>query len=313
MKHALACLFALVSILVGSDALAGCTVSPGTADLGARSSFDVATTSVTTQSTTGFKCTGGVLSILSTNTIDATLVASANAQGTTPRLFNAATGMYLPYAICQDVGCATVYNFGSTIHWSSTTFLGILGLFNAPDGSLPLYLRPVTGVQLPKGTYTDTIGLNWTWHLCAAGLLGLCVYDDGTATSTVTVTLEVLSDCFIDSAPDLSFGSAAFVSTFDAVTQNIQVRCTPDVTYRVSFDMGNHSAAGWRRMLSGANALQYNIYIPASGAVWTTTTFVTATGNGSAQSVPYRAMINPAQNNVPAGVYVDNVRVIVSY
>src|SRR5690606_14011061 len=85
MKHALACLFALVSILVGSDALAGCTVSPGTADLGARSSFVVATTSVTTQSTTGFKCTGGVLSILSTNTIDATLVASANAQGTTPR------------------------------------------------------------------------------------------------------------------------------------------------------------------------------------------------------------------------------------
>ena len=107
---------------------------------------------------------------------------------------------HLPYSICKDNGCGTVYNVGSTVRWSSTTFLGILGLFNATDGSLPLYLRTATGVTLPAGTYTDTIGLNWAWHLCAAGIGPVCVYDDGTASSSVNVTLTVLKDCFIDSA-----------------------------------------------------------------------------------------------------------------
>ncbi|MFX6334776.1 spore coat protein U domain-containing protein, partial [Acinetobacter baumannii] len=91
-------------------------------------------------------------------------------------------------------------------------------------------------MTLPAGTYTDTIGLNWAWHLCAAGIGPVCVYDDGTASSSVNVTLTVLKDCFIDSAPDLSFGSAALVSAFTAVNQNIGVRCTLNATYTIGFD-----------------------------------------------------------------------------
>ena len=313
MKKFFVCLLTLVGMLSGVSVQAACTVSSGTANLGSLSSFTVASTSTTTQSTTGFKCTGSTLSILSTNTIDATFGPSGNASGTTPRLYSAATGVYLPYSICKEASCGTVYNLGSTIHWSSTTLLGILGLFNATDGTLPLYLRPATGIQLPKGTYTDTITLHWAWHLCAAGALGLCVYDDGTATSTVNVTLDVLNDCFIDTAPDVLFGSAALVSAFEPVTQNIELRCTPRVTYSVTFDMGNNASDGWRRMMNGANALQYNIYVPNTSTVWNTTNPVLGTGTGVIQQIPYQAIINPAQGNVPAGTYVDNVRVVVSY
>ncbi|MDF5875993.1 hypothetical protein P4204_06060 [Pseudomonas aeruginosa] len=52
---------------------------------------------------------------------------------------------HLPPTASETTAAATVYNVGSTVRWSSTTFLGILGLFNATDGSLPLYLRTATG------------------------------------------------------------------------------------------------------------------------------------------------------------------------
>lgn len=313
MKLLIGWLFTAVTIAFSTSAMADCTLTNGIGNLGTLSSFAVASTQTTTQSGTGFKCTGGLLTIISTNTITATLGTNSNALGTTPRLFSAAAGRYLPYAICKEANCSTVYNLGSNVVWSSTTLLGILGLFNAPDGSLPLYIRPATGIQLPKGTYTDIITLNWSWRLCMIGLLGACLYEEGTGTSTVTLTLEVLNDCFIDSAPNVSFGSAALVSAFQPVTQNVRVRCTPEVTYRVGFDMGNNASAGWRRMLSGGNALQYNLYIPDTSTVWDTATTVTGVGSGAVQQVPYRAAINPAQNNVPVGTYVDTVRVIVSY
>ncbi len=308
-----ACLLGFATLCASPLLLAACTTSSGTGNFGSLSSFTVASTAQTITGTTGFKCTGSLLSILSTNTIDATIASTANPLGTTPRLYNAASGTYLPYSICKDNSCGTVYNVGSTVRWSSTTFLGILGLFNATDGSLPLYLRTATGVTLPAGTYTDTIGLNWAWHLCAAGALGLCVYDDGTASSSVNVTLTVLKDCFIDSAPDLSFGSAALVSAFTAVNQNIGVRCTLNATYTIGFDNGNNFSGGWRRMLSGANAIQYNLYKPGDSTAWTTSNTQAGTGSGAAQNVPYRAIVNPAQGNVPAGTYSDTVRVILTY
>ncbi|KAF1069391.1 MAG: hypothetical protein GAK45_01107 [Pseudomonas citronellolis] len=307
----LPCLFLL--LLLAPLAQAACTTSAGSASFGGLSSFTLASTAQTISATTGFKCTGSLLSLLSTNTVDATISATAHPLGTQPRLYNATTGSYLPYSICKDSSCSTIYNAGTTVRWSSTTFLGLLGLFNASDGSLPLFLRTTTGSSLAAGTYTDTISLSWAWHLCAAGALGLCVYDDGTASNAVNITLNVLNDCFIDSAPDVNFGSAALVSGFSAVTQNIGVRCTANATYTVTFDNGNNYSGGWRRMLNGSNAIQYHLYRPDNSAVWTTTNGVSQTGNGATQSVPYRAAVNPAQANVPAGIYSDTVRVIVTY
>lgn len=314
MKHVLLVWFAIIAMLTSSIAWAAtCTASNGTINLGTLSSFAAASPSTSTQGSTGFTCTGSSSSLSSTNTIDATLNTNSNALGTTPRLFNAEAGTYLPYAICADASCGTIYNLGSTVKWNASTVTGLLSLFTAPGGALPLYVRPEAGIQLPKGIYTDTINVGWSWSVCSQEILGLCHNETKSDAKAINVTLEVLNDCFIDSAPDLSFGSAALISAFTPVTQNVQVRCTPQATYSVGFDMGNNPADGWRRMLSGANALQYNIYIPDTSTVWNTTTTVVGTGNGAAQLIPYRAIINPAQNNVPAGVYTDTVRMILSY
>ncbi len=87
----------------------------------------------------------------------------------------------------------------------------------------------------------------------------------------------------------------------------------PGATYTIGFDNGNNFSGGWRRMLSGANAIQYNLYKPGDSTVWTTSNTQAGTGSGAAQNVPYRAIVNPAQGNVPAGTYSDTVRVILTY
>ncbi|WP_162959700.1 spore coat protein U domain-containing protein, partial [Pseudomonas aeruginosa] len=54
-------------------------------------------------------------------------------------------------------------------------------------------------------------------------------------------------------------------------------------------------------------------YKPGDSTVWTTSNTQAGTGSGAAQNVPYRAIVNPAQGNVPAGTYSDTVRVILTY
>jgi len=305
-------LFAVSFALYGTNSLADCAVSNGAGNLGARSSFAVASTAATTQVSSGFSCTGGVVTILGDNTVTATLGTSNNTLNSTNRLYNAAANRYLPYSVCKEAACTTLLSPTASVQWYNRSLLGLLGLFVGANGTMPLYIRPATGTHLPRGTYTDTIPVFWTWRLCVVGVI-TCLYDEGSATSTVTLTLEVLNDCFIDSAPNVSFGTAALISAFQPVTQSIQLRCTPEATYRVSFDMGNHAENGWRRMINGTNALQYNLYIPGTSTVWNMTNNVAGVGAGTVQTVPYLAEINPAQGNVPAGAYTDTVRVIVTY
>ena len=101
-----ACLLGFATLCASPLLLAACTTSSGTGNFGSLSSFTVASTAQTITGTTGFKCTGSLLSILSTNTIDATIASTANPLGTTPRLYNAASGTYLPYSICRTTAAA---------------------------------------------------------------------------------------------------------------------------------------------------------------------------------------------------------------
>ncbi|WXL27868.1 spore coat U domain-containing protein [Ectopseudomonas mendocina] len=300
-------------MLVNTELQANCSTSSANVSFGALSSFALATNTETVTAETGFKCSSGVLSLLGENKITSTISTSSNSLGTTPRLYNTATNTYLPYSICRDSGCGSSYGTGDTVSWSKSSVVGILNLFTGSDGSLPLYLRITPGLALPAGTYTDTIVLTWNWKICSAGVGSVCIYNTGQATSVVTVTLNVLNDCFIDKAPDVSFGSAAIVSAFPEVNQSIDVRCTLNSTYQLGFDNGNNFSEGWRRMVNGPNTIQYNIYKETGTAVWTTSNTTTSTGSGATQSIPYRVAVNPIQPNVPAGTYIDSVRVILTY
>jgi spore coat protein U-like protein len=155
-------------------------------------------------------------------------------------------------------------------------------------------------------------GLNLAGIACAG-------FDQGTATTTVTITLVVGADCKIN-APDVVFGTAALASQFSAVSQAVLVDCTVGSSYKVSFSSGaNGSSRPWRTMSDGAgHTLQYNIYRTDGTTIWDETNPLTSSTVGTGSTTPsqmqsYVAKINAAQITPPAGTYTDNVNVIISF
>lgn len=293
-------------------AFAGCTFSSTSASLGSQSSFTLATTSQGVNTGSGFVCTNNsLLTLLGTNTISATINTGQPASNV-PQL--AGGGYTVPYVLCKDSSCSTTYNDGSTITWSSTTLLSILGLFSYSDGSLPLYIKTTTGVNVPAGTYTDTITLHWNYSLCFAGIL-VCDYTTGSGTSTIKVTLVVTNDCYIDNASNILFNQAALPGLFPVVNGNISVRCTLNSTYSLNLTSSVTGTGNWRRMVATVNGtpsyLQYQIL--RNSTPWTSTNDYSAVGSGTSQSIPVTAQVNPGQANVPAGSYQDTVTVTITY
>lgn len=315
MNRLLLLCLSLLLFSLARPAAAACSASASTTDLGSISSFELASTAQTVTSGSGFSCTSGsLLSLLSTNTVTATLYSSLHASGTSPRLYNAASGSAIPYQICSDASCGSTYSIGSSISWSSTSLLGLLGLFNAQDSTLPLYLRSTTGINVPAGTYTDTLTINWSYRICFVGVLGVCSYTTGTATSTLSFSLVVTNDCYIDSAPDVSFASAALPAEFSSVSSSLSVRCTLNASYTVNLTSSNPVSGDWRQMAasSGSDVLQYQLW-QSDGTAWTSGHDLSQTGSGTSQTINYTGSINAAQTAPPAGSYSDTVTVTVSY
>jgi len=147
-----------------------------------------------------------------------------------------------------------------------------------------------------------------------------------TATGTLTVQMTITASCTI-SATTMNFGSVAGTAVSAAVTNastNISVTCTNGSPYSIGADNGANASGSQRRMKSGANFLNYNLYTNAGLTnAWTTATNNTTcssanscflgTGNGSAQSVTVFGQI-PAVGSAPAaGAYSDTVTMTITY
>lgn len=310
-------LILLLGLVNARWAMASCTAPSSATSLGSYPSSAVGAdgTPQIITSGSGFNCSGSALSLISTNTITATIIGDTNASGDGMRLKSGDGNATIAYDLCVDAGCEALYGIGSSYTWRRTTFLGILGLFNASDGTLSLYVRTSIGNNVPAGTYTDTVTLQWDYHLCALGALGLCIYDTGTLTSTLNLSMTITNDCLISSAPDVSFGSAAFPADFPTVNNSLGVNCTNQGAYAVKLTSSHPDDANWRRMSSTLDgteySLQYQLY-HADNTAWSENTDYTGIGSGVTQYIPYTARINGSQANKPAGSYSDVVTVTVT-
>ncbi|KGA23429.1 spore coat protein U [Pectobacterium brasiliense] len=306
----------LMALYYAPFSYAACTTPPSNTTLGpyASSVVGVNGTPQIVTSGSGFICTGSLLSIAGTNTITATIQSDSNPSGTTMRMRRGTSTDYVPYNLCMDSGCGTLYNIGSTYTWSQTTFLGILGLFNSSDGSIPIYIRTSTGNNISAGTYTDTVTIKWDYRLCSLGIV-LCIYEEGSTTSILNITMNITNDCQITSAPNINFGVAAFPADFAAVNNSLGVRCTLLGAYTVKLVSTHPDDANWRRMMATVNGvpsyMQYQLYRTGNIA-WTETNDYSGTGTGITQSIPYTARINASQASKPEGAYKDTVTINVT-
>jgi spore coat protein U-like protein len=139
-----------------------------------------------------------------------------------------------------------------------------------------------------------------------------------TATTTFRVTAKVQAVCAV-TATDLDFGTYTSQSgTALQATTLLRATCTPNTTYHVGLDQGQSPGAtvNARKMVSGANALNYQLYSDTSRTtVWGNTTgtdTVTGVGNGLAVDHTVFGAI-PAAQVIPAGEYQDTITVRVYY
>lgn len=139
-----------------------------------------------------------------------------------------------------------------------------------------------------------------------------------TATDTFQVTATIADVCSVD-ANDLNFGTYnPFSGTALDGSTTLIVACTLTTAYTVGLDAGTGTGAtvAVRKMLNGANALNYSLYqnnprtVVWGNTVGTNT--VAGTGSGGNQTLTAYGRI-PAGQTLPAGTYTDTVTVQVLY
>ncbi|WP_122049089.1 spore coat U domain-containing protein [Asaia bogorensis] len=322
IKALAALVIAMLFGLAAPTAQSACAVSqPGTTSLGALSSLSLSTLGNTTLVSSGFACSGGLLSVVYTQSMNATIQAITS-------LTNG-TGDVLPLQICDSASCAVPYATGQVISWQTTSLIGLLGLFNGVGGTLPLYLRIPSGTyNVSAGLYRGSITIGWTWNVCwGLGLLGLCVGQDVQNTPvpvTIPVEFTITADCRL-SAPDVVFTPSPFVSSFGDVHQSLSVGCTKGQSYTVGISPGSH-ADGTSRAMSNSSGtlLRYEIYKKSSVDVWGSTgsarrSSATAETNAgkldgvAVQGFAYTARILTGQTTPATGYYSDNLVIDVQF
>jgi spore coat protein U-like protein len=136
------------------------------------------------------------------------------------------------------------------------------------------------------------------------------------AFDTLQVTANVAAACSV-TAQDLLFGNYdQSVPTAHTGSTDITVICTPTTSYEVALDNGVNSAScvsGNRCMTDGADYLSYDLLQSSGGPVWATgpdaqNYIATA---GPATHTIYGVI--PAGQFLPAGTYVDTIRVDVNF
>ncbi|TVV72246.1 spore coat U domain-containing protein [Sphingomonas solaris] len=303
--------------LAAAPAQAACSLTAATTTVfAASSSYDVRAASVATVAApTSLTCNGAILGVLSANVGTATMTSS-NAF----RLTNG-SGDSIGYRMSADAAGTVAFTQGSTIDYFNPSLLALLSVLN-PNSFVPTMYATLTDTpNVPAGTYTDTVVVQWAWQICRGiGVGGLCILQEvGSGTTTMTVRIVVGLDCRI-SAPAVSFGSAPLASLFGSVTQAVAVDCTKGTPFNIAFTSGTGGASRpWRTMKDGAgHVLQYNLYRPDATTIWDQTNPLVgaATGTGATtpgQMIPYVARINPDQATPPVGTYTDTVSVVVTF
>lgn len=141
-----------------------------------------------------------------------------------------------------------------------------------------------------------------------------------TVSGPLNTSATVTANCTVSTSA-LAFGSvdSTSASNVDAAG-GLSITCTNGSAWTASADVGGGSGASFanRRMTSGANLLNYNIYTSAARTtVWGDGTGSTATiggtGSGSAQAVTVYGRVAGGQTSVPIGSYADVVAVTITY
>jgi len=310
---------------------AACTVN-GTPNisLGSKTSFEVASVTPNAGSgASGLACSG-ILGLLSNQYIYISVSSSTGV------LTHSTSGDTIGFSIATIPSGAPLAA-GTTSGNLATS--GLLSLSGA-NGEAALFVNLGAAGNVAAGTYSGTVTLRWHYAVCTnISALGICIgswtrsagIDQSCVLSlctlntaslpgagtpvTLTISLQITQDCRFD-ADQIDFGAAPFVDSFSAVSGQLRITCTKGATYTVGLSEGGFASGGRRRMSSGAQYLQYDVFRPGN-TVWNGTDrrvaqSTPAMGN-VAETFPYEARIYLDQPTPPVGTYSDTLIIDVAF
>lgn len=319
---------ALVACTLGApDAAFACTTSTTSTSLGSHSSYTIATDVQQSSGSAGLQC-DILLAALTPHYVRLRVDASTFT-------LTGPGGSQIGYtaSLTPNGAPLTVGNF------QNLSSLSLVSLFAGTNNSIPIYIRTSPTPGLRAGTYNGHLDLRWYYSVCSLGVALCLAYSEspgferpllfpinwGTGTAVrVNVELIVENDCII-TAPDLDFGAAPLVGSFDPVTRTVLIRCSAGSAYTVGLDEGDHPDGGVRRMANGSDYLAYEIYQsisspdrwgPNGGARRSSAAADSNAGiydSVTTQGFTYRAEILPGQPNPPPGSYSDTIRIDVDF
>jgi len=180
-----------IAVLAPAPAMAGCTALAGAEyDIGVRTTGQAAAgTSQGYDAPAGLRCSGVLLSLLSSNRADAR-VHSVNGF-----LLRSDDGQSVSYVASPLADGSRPIQQDGTVNYADPALLALLTLGSATDYDLPISFLKFKGSGLAGGVYRDTVQIDWDWRVCdGVNLLNaVCLfYSQGKARTTITITMTIV-------------------------------------------------------------------------------------------------------------------------
>lgn len=208
---------------------------------------------------------------------------------------------------------------GQSIGGSTGFQLLTLALLTSGRIDVPIYIKTLPTSLWPNaGTYTGTQTLAVDGVICTGiGLPGICIGSNTVSSSvSLSIKLVVSKSCEFISTPTLvDFGTVSFLESSNTIQLNTTMRCTHLEDYLLYADNGNNYSANSRHMKSPAgNTIAYSLMQPASQTTpLNSVNSLSRIGTGASESISIPLKITTGQSTPPAGVYTDNVRMVIEY
>ncbi|MHC5308363.1 Csu type fimbrial protein [Bartonella sp. LJL80] len=207
---------------------------------------------------------------------------------------------------------------------------GVGARYTASFGSIPVEVKPTTGVGTIWSTYTKRTLSGWvpkqtsvpageyrtvstiavTYKGNNTSSLG-CYPGGGHVDVPMVVKASLQTVCNVQ-ADDIDFGSYSNLSDVKTAKGLISVNCDLNTPYQISLET-NGRPADARWMKNGDRHIEYGLFKDAAyQQPWGTDTPLDGVGDGIGQKIPVYARVLPQTTPTP-GVYIDTVTVTVNY
>lgn len=226
----------------------------------------------------------------------------------------------IPYVIASNATFNPVISsVGQAI--GGPTGFQLLSLIVLASGQIqvPLHIKTLPMLYWPgAGTYTSNQVLSVDGTICTGlGIGGICLGTspvNGSVTASMNLVVSKMCE-FATTSSLVDFGSVSFLEQASTMQLQVSLRCNAQEDYLLYADNGNHYLNGDRYMVSaGGERIRYQVLNPGNNSqVLEQASPLSRIATGYTENLQIPVVIPSGQATPHAGIYTDNVRMVIEY